>query len=79
MAMFQRDGDVARVARLFCTDEGGADLIEYALLTGIVTVGAILLFANVGNTLQTAYINRNTAAQNAWEPCPPQPATCPTP
>jgi Flp pilus assembly pilin Flp len=77
MTLIQREGEVARVARLFIADEGGADLIEYALLTAIVTVGAILLFANAASTLQTAYINRNTAAQDAWEPCPPQPATCP--
>lgn len=77
MTMFQHDGRAARLASRFVRDDDGADLIEYALLTGIVSVGAILLFANAADTLQTGYLNRNTAAQDAWEPCPPQPATCP--
>jgi Flp pilus assembly pilin Flp len=69
--------DATRAMRHLLRDDNGQDLVEHALLTGIISVGAILLFANAANTLQAVYVNRNNAAENAWQPCPPQPAPCP--
>lgn len=65
------------VAARFMTDDSGQDLIEYALLTAIIGVAGVLIFSTLSTTMSTAYSNWNTAGQNAWQPCPPQPAACP--
>jgi Flp pilus assembly pilin Flp len=64
-------------AARFATDDSGQDLIEYALLTAIITTSGLLILSTLSTTLGTRYSARNTAAQNAWQPCPPQPAACP--
>jgi Flp pilus assembly pilin Flp len=61
----------------FVRDESGDDLVEYALLTAIVSVGGVVLFASIADAMATAYTNWETAAETAWEPCPPAPASCP--
>jgi Flp pilus assembly pilin Flp len=75
--MFKRAGDVGRTIAALLRDDRGQDLIEYALLTGIIAVGGVVVFSAIANTLQATYTNRVNAAATAWEPCPPQPATCP--
>jgi Flp pilus assembly pilin Flp len=73
-----RIGALAKaVAAGVIADEGGQDLIEYALLTAIITISALLILSTLSTTLAGRYSARNTAAQNAWQPCPPQPAACP--
>jgi len=67
-------------ARRLADDEGGQELIEYAILTALIAVGSVLLFAQLATTMNTAYAGTtgfNQATQNAWEPCPPLPASCP--
>ncbi len=59
------------------SDDGGQDLIEYALLTAIISISGVLILSTLSTTMGTKYSGRNTAAQNAWQPCPPQPAACP--
>jgi pilus assembly protein Flp/PilA len=59
------------------TDDSGQDLVEYALLSGIVGVASILLFPVIAGQMGTAYSNWQEAAQDAWEPCAPAPAPCP--
>lgn len=61
----------------FVRDESGHDLVEYALLTAIVSIGGVALFAFIADAMATAYTNWETAAETAWEPCPPAPASCP--
>ena len=58
------------VAR-FIDDEGGQDLIEYALLSAVIGIAGVLLFPLMQSGMQDAYEGWNTAAQDAWEPCPP--------
>jgi Flp pilus assembly pilin Flp len=58
-------------------DDKGQDLIEYALLTAIIGISGLLVLQALAPRMSTAYRGWNTAAQNAWQPCPPQPATCP--
>jgi len=58
-------------------DDRGQDLVEYALLSGIVGVAGILVFPVIVDKMGTAYASWQTGAQNAWEPCPPAPAACP--
>ena len=55
----------------FCRDESGQDLIEYALLTGIVTVSSILIFASIQNKMKAAYISWESTGQENWEPMNP--------
>jgi Flp pilus assembly pilin Flp len=61
----------------FGADESGQDLIEYALLTAIIGIVGFLVMSTFSNRMGTAYSGWNTAAQTAWQPCPPQPAACP--
>jgi pilus assembly protein Flp/PilA len=65
------------VAARFAADDSGQDLIEYALLTAIIGISGVLILSTLSTTMGTAYSRWNTAGQNAWQPCPPQPAACP--
>jgi Flp pilus assembly pilin Flp len=61
----------------FGADDSGQDLIEYALLTAIIGISGLLVLSTFSGKMGTAYSGWNTAAQTAWQPCPPQPAACP--
>ena len=65
------------LAAQFISDDSGQDLIEYALLTGIIGISGVLILSTLSTTMGAAYRGWNTAGQNAWQPCPPQPAACP--
>jgi Flp pilus assembly pilin Flp len=52
-------------------DDSGQDLIEYALLTAIVTVAAIPVIVEIRNRMQSAYIGWGTGIQNNWSPNDP--------
>ena len=67
----------ARTVAAVIADDGGQDLIEYALLTAIIGLAGLLVLSTLPTTMGTAYSNWNAAGQNAWQPCPPQPAACP--
>ena len=41
-------------------DEGGAALIEYSVLIGLITVAAIALIGGVGTKVVNAWTNLNT-------------------
>lgn len=69
-AMFER------VLRLLVEDDG-QDLLEYALLTGIVGAAAVAILPVITGKMGTAYTNWQQAAQNAWEPCAPGATSCP--
>ena len=64
-------GEWARqaVIRLF-TDDDGQDLVEYALLTGIVALAAAIALPAAG-ALGDIYETWNDNIQNLWEPPPP--------
>jgi Flp pilus assembly pilin Flp len=59
------------VAARVIADDGGQDLIEYALLTAIVSIAGVLFFSTFSTTMGTRYSARNAAAQNAWQPPSP--------
>jgi hypothetical protein len=65
------------VAADVMADDGGQDLIEYALLTAIIGIAGLLALSAFSTKMGPAYSGWNTAGQNAWQPCPPQPAACP--
>jgi pilus assembly protein Flp/PilA len=48
------------IERLIREDEG-QDLIEYGLLVGIITVGAIVTIQAIGPKVATYFTNLNTA------------------
>jgi Flp pilus assembly pilin Flp len=54
-------------------EEEGQDLLEYALLTGIIGISSIVLITTVVPTMAAAYQAWNTAQENVWEPNPPLP------
>jgi Flp pilus assembly pilin Flp len=63
--------DLARVGRRLVADSGGQDLIEYALLTGIIAVGGALVFPTIRDKMGAAYQAWLSGGQAIWEPPPP--------
>ena len=61
---------VAELVRLL-SDEHGQDLVEYALLTGLIAVAGMLLFPAIQSSMADAYQDWNDNAQAIWEPPPP--------
>jgi Flp pilus assembly pilin Flp len=53
------------------SDDGGQDLIEYALLTALIAIAGILGFQAIGVAINTSYTSWDTTNQNLWEPAPP--------
>jgi Flp pilus assembly pilin Flp len=64
---------VSRRAVRLLVDERGQDLIEYALLTGIIAIVAALMGPPLTARLKMAYENWNTDVQALSEPPPPLP------
>ena len=77
MSTFTDSRFVTALAARFISDDTGQDLIEYAVLTAIIGISGVLILSTLSTTMSTAYSRWNTAGQNAWQPCPPQPAACP--
>jgi pilus assembly protein Flp/PilA len=48
------------ILRQFVRDEEGQDLIEYGLLIGIITAGAILAIQQIGPKVKTYFVNLNS-------------------
>jgi len=49
----------------------GQDLIEYALLTGIIAIAGVLVFPSIRTKMGNAYRDWNDDAQVIWEVPPP--------
>ncbi len=62
---------LVRTLRQLALDDSGQDLIEYALLTAIVTVAAIPIIVEIRDRMQSAYIGWGNAIQNNWSPNDP--------
>jgi Flp pilus assembly pilin Flp len=67
---------LARAVAAVIADDGGQDLIEYALLTAIIGIAGLLAFSAFSAKMGPAYIGWYTAGQVAWEPPCPQSAPC---
>jgi Flp pilus assembly pilin Flp len=61
----------------FLGDERGDDLIEYALLCGLMGAIGVVAFPDIADKMSAAYSEWVSSAKDAWEPCPPAPASCP--
>ncbi len=58
------------MARLV-VDDGGQDLIEYALLTAFIGLAGAAAFTLVASSMSTAYSSWGTGINNLWEPADP--------
>lgn len=58
--------------RRFLTDDGGADLIEYALLSAFIGVCAVVAWTNIPPHIAAAYTNWDASVQNLSS-CTPDP------
>jgi Flp pilus assembly pilin Flp len=67
---------ISRISRLI-SDDDGQDLVEYALLCGLVGAVGVLVLPEIGAKMSDAYADWVSSASDAWEPCPPAPAACP--
>ena len=59
------------VAVALLRDEGGQDLIEYALLTAAVGVAGIATWPTIATSIGTAYRALNLNTQALWAPPSP--------
>ena len=49
-------------------DEAGQDIVEYALLTALIGIAAILTWKVVADNVETAYLEADGDVQNLSEP-----------
>ena len=56
----------------FLKDDGGQDLIEYALLSAFIGVCAVAVWANVPGKIKTTYSGWDSSVQNLSS-CTPDP------
>lgn len=63
--------------RRLLQEESGQDLIEYAILTAIVTLGSLAIFSLISTKMETAYKNWSAEIQDGRfhpsDPIPPTP------
>jgi Flp pilus assembly pilin Flp len=62
-----------QLCRRFLRDESGQDLVEYAILTAIVTLASLLVFTAIQGKIGTAYGSWQSTGQDNWIPGPPTP------
>ena len=57
--------------RRLAHDEGGQDIVEYALLTAFFGLCALAAFASIQNALGVKYTGSSNGLQGLWDPPPP--------
>ena len=57
----------------FWREDSGQDLIEYAILTVIVTLSSLVVYLSIRNKMENAYETWQTTGQQRWVPNPPMP------
>jgi hypothetical protein len=65
------------IVRLIAADDG-QDVIEYALMSGVIGIAGLLVFPHIVEKLSDMYSDTITAMNDdaLIQPCPPQPAAC---
>ena len=53
-------------------DDGGQDLVEYALLSAIIAVAGVLLVPSITTKMGNAFVGWGTQVQALWIPSAPQ-------
>ena len=54
------------------TDERGADLIEYALIAGIISAAGVAAFPSIAAKLDAGFKRWGQDVYDAWEPVDPK-------
>ena len=62
---------LATLATAFVRDERGDDLVEYALLAGLIGLAGLLAFNTLTGHMSNAYTGWNANAQSQWIPNAP--------
>ena len=57
--------------RRLLTDDGGQDLIEYALLTGLIGLAGLAAFDFIQAAIGTTYSSWESSTNDLWEPPDP--------
>jgi Flp pilus assembly pilin Flp len=57
--------------RRLSRDEGGQDVVEYALLTAFFGLCALAAFATIQSALGVNYSSTSGGLQSLWDPPPP--------
>jgi Flp pilus assembly pilin Flp len=60
------------------TEDSGQDIIEYAILSALISTVGVFTWHNIGTGVNTAYGNWNTGVQDLWvpeQPIAPPPST----
>ena len=63
--------DVRTLWIQFVRDDSGQDLIEYGLLTAIITLSSILVFGIIQGKMGAAYVTWESTGQTNWVPANP--------
>jgi Flp pilus assembly pilin Flp len=63
--------EMRRLCRRFVREESGQDVIEYAILTAIVTVSSIVILLTIQGKIGPAYFNWQSLGQDNWIPSAP--------
>ncbi len=64
---------IGRLTARFVFDDCGQDLVEYGLLTLIVSSALIAIFPVLQTSIQNAFWNWGVAINRDWVPNPPGP------
>jgi Flp pilus assembly pilin Flp len=62
---------ISRAVSHLVADDTGQDLVEYALLSGIIGVAGLLLFPVIAGQMAAAYASWLVGSLAAWEPSAP--------
>lgn len=60
----------------FLADDTGQDLIEYGLLLGMASVGALLVLQNLPGRMGAAFQQWENGTYNCWTPAAPGAGGC---
>lgn len=72
-----RRAQIVHALRRFATDSAGQDLIEYALLGGLIATAGLLVLPDIVAKMSGAYTAWVEGVKEIAEPCPPSPMSCP--
>jgi Flp pilus assembly pilin Flp len=64
-----------QLARRFIVEESGQDLIEYGLLTAVVTLSSIVVFATIRDRMADWYVTWRDDFQDESKWIPPAPGS----
>ena len=62
---------LAATLRRLARDEGGQDVVEYALLTAFFGLAALAAWTSLRDAIGRNYGATTTGVQSLWEPPPP--------